>query len=122
MSEPSLKKVERPSVDTVFGLRWPFGAQAMALRSLAGSLALCVREDGTWYVNLPNVELRKGGLLVTPTQKGADPHEAIVAAWNDYGASDAVVVVSRPGYPRRVLRWNTFMWVDLDPNAVGAEP
>jgi hypothetical protein len=68
-------------------------------------------------VTLPHVSLRKDGLLSTPTQKGATPHDAIAEAWNAFSNAEAVVVVDVPGKPRRVLRWNTFMWVDLDPMA-----
>lgn len=104
------------AANSLFGIYWPHGAQVMALLSLAGDFALRVREDGTWYVSLPYVELRERGMLVSPTQKGGTPHEAIAAAWNQHSHADAVVVVTVPGKPRRVLRWNTFMWIDLDPN------
>lgn len=99
---------------TIFGFRWPYGGQCMALRTLS-ELSLCVREDGTWYVALPHVTLCRGGTATTPTQCGKDPSDALKQAWDAYGASDAIVLVDRPGAPRRTLRWNTFMWVDLDP-------
>jgi hypothetical protein len=103
--------------NSIFGMAWPYGAQVMALRSLAGEFALRVREDGSWYVTMSYVEVLKQGMLSSPTQKGATPQEAVFDAWTTYSAKNAVVVVSLPGKPRRVLRWDTCMWIDLDSQA-----
>lgn len=92
------------------GIEWPHGMQTMALRAL-GELALNVRADGTWYVNLPHVEIKNGAMLTTPTQTAPSPQKAIAEAWNTY--STGLVIVQHPGQPRRALRWNGFMWADV---------
>lgn len=90
--------------------------KALAMLSLVGwtGFDLKLREDGTWYVSL-NADIRDGGCLVGITTAQPTPEAAIEKTWamlTNIGPEQ--YVVAKPNGKRRAVRWNGFMWADVD--------
>lgn len=83
-----------------------------------GDASLKMRAPGDWYVSQSNVEVKEAGASVIsfPVGNGADPERAVL---NYFGELTSLkpkeyVVIGALGSKRRAVRWNGFMWADID--------
>jgi len=86
----------------------------LALTSLSPRTSyLSTDVGGRWYIHLGGVEIGNGHVLVSATERGASPQEAIEKTWDRYALnlkSDEFIRIS--SNKDRQLRWNGFMWAD----------
>jgi len=89
-------------------------AALQALLDFKGDAALHSREPGDWYVTLPSVSIKEGGLLVSVGNSGATPQEAVEKTWTKLTSlpNDHYIVASACS-GRRAVRWNGFMWAPI---------
>lgn len=100
-----------------------FDMKALALRALTNEFSLNLRQDGSWYVRLPGVEVievGRLGMLLSPNQSERSPEAAINAAWEDYAVKPYRVVINAYSPSRREVKWNGYMWEDCTPIKDGA--
>jgi hypothetical protein len=86
--------------------------KALAINALT-RFALHIRDDGSWYVSLPYVEIGGNGMLSSIPSNGATPEQAIEACWASLTKleDDRVIVThAMDTAARREVRWNGFMW------------
>ena len=85
-----------------------------AIKALCPNAALTSRDDGSWYVINHRVERREGGCLSGGHQSGEEPIEAIRELWEWMSEPGYYLVLNALGSDRKAVRWNGFMWVDVD--------
>lgn len=85
----------------------------LAFKALCMDAALRMDTSGRWYVDLPHVEMKRGGLL----SSGAAPRsvvqsEAVDLAWEWWtsGKNGDYIVIDAYTDRRRAVRWAGFMW------------
>ncbi len=83
----------------------------IALKAIDPDIALLCRSYGSWYLHF-SPEIGKPSVLESPTQSGKDPSAAVEEAWDQYSRADRVVLNSYKEN-RREVRWNGFMWEDV---------
>lgn len=98
-----------------------FDQKSEALASLA-PLEIRYREEenrighsAPWYVN-HDVEVKNGSMLTGTYGNGSSPAEAIEDHWHvltDLKAGE-YLVINAYGDRRRAVRWNGYMWADVD--------
>lgn len=68
--------------------------------------------DGDWYVKLPGLEIRKGGLLGGLSEFESNIVDAINAAWKRLTTLPAgqYIVIDAMKPSRRAYRWNGYAW------------
>ena len=92
--------------------------QKLEALSCLGEVSLMMRQPGNWYVHGPaGVEIKEEGCLASPTQRGATPRAAVEECWIQYTklAADRYLVVNAMARDsRRHIRWNGFMWQELE--------
>jgi hypothetical protein len=89
--------------------------KALAMLGLVGwtGFDLKLREDGTWYVSI-NADIRDGGCLVGVNTAKPTPEAAIEDTWKQLTDIEPdQYIVAKPGGKRRAVRWNGFMWSDV---------
>lgn len=86
-----------------------------AIQSLTGDASLKMRRPGNWYVNA-RMDLGGNGLLEGKYGNGATPEEAVENHWKIYTMlpPDRYVVVNGNFDGNRRLRWNGYMWREVD--------
>ena len=101
-------------------MTWEQMLQAIA--ALGGEPALRMRKPGDWYVEQRGVEVKQGSILASLYGNGATPEAAVRDHWQQLTdlKPDEVIVLSAAGPNRRHVRWNGFMWTDVDFTAVRA--
>lgn len=85
--------------------------------------AIYMREPGNWYVFLGGVCIKEKSLLASASgPTGTNPFDAIGKAWEVLTAlsPDEHIVIYRGNNNRRSLRWNGFMWADIEEDTDGA--
>ena len=93
--------------------------KAAALQALVGwyNFGLKMRCPGNWYVQHSGLERKEGGCLSGGLQNGKTPQEAVVQCC-DWATDDShpeyYLVVDAMGPKRRAVRWNGFMWEDVE--------
>ena len=87
-------------------------ARVLAALTGFGDFAIRMRREGDWYCSLPRVEIKRGGLLESPTQSAPTPEGAIDAAFAQYANPSERVIVDAYGPKRREVQWNGYMWED----------
>lgn len=90
--------------------------KALAIRSLTGAFgfSLNLRGEGDWYVSASRVSRKEGGCLSSDFTSGKTPDEA-VEQWWDWATDPKyyLVTTSKEGQ-RRAVKWNGFMWEDVN--------
>lgn len=90
----------------------------MAMKALAGNnTAIHARSESDWYVVVPSVEIGGNGILESPAVSGRTPQEAIELEWESLTKIKAgrFLVVNAMKSTRRHVRWNGYMWEDVQP-------
>jgi hypothetical protein len=86
-----------------------------ALFALGGDPSIRFRKIGDWYVN-QDVSVRDRDVMIGRFGNGVTPQEAIEEHWKELVESlepHQYLVVRQHG-ERRAVRWNGFMWTDVD--------
>jgi hypothetical protein len=90
-----------------------------ALQAL-GECSLKMRRPGDWYVAQPQKGVHSGGILRSPYGNGRTPEEAVENHWfaltSEVAPDEYVVLHPGDSVRRRAVRWNGFMWADVDEN------
>ena len=89
--------------------------KAAALDALH-KIELHIRKPGDWYVH-HGVEIGGDGLLIGSYGNGATPEEAVEDHWRklcDELPVGRYIVVNAMNNRRRHVRWNGYMWCDLE--------
>jgi len=96
-----------------------------ALKAISPEATLQMRKPNDWYCRLPGVELKNGITLQTVRGTGGSPGEAVAAAWiaatelpSSPDGGPYLVVNATDPKRRRAMRWNGFMWADVDEEPV----
>lgn len=93
--------------------------QMFAAIQALGEASLCMRRPGDWYVEQRGTwvkERASDSVLGNRYGNGETPEAAVRDHWRqhvDELRPDAFIVLSGSGKPRRHVRWNGYMWVDL---------
>lgn len=89
--------------------------KALAIKSLTGVFGfhLAMRGVGDWYVHHAGVSRKEGGCLVGGLQNGADPEDAVSQCW-EWMTDPKFYLVKNENGKRRTVKWNGFMWQDVD--------
>jgi hypothetical protein len=90
-----------------------------AILALEGSFHFSIspREDGSWYVSNTNASIRTGGCLRGVSGNGEHPLSAIEAHWTqltELKPGEYIVLSAIGGRQRRAVKWNGFMWADVN--------
>lgn len=85
-----------------------------AILALAPDACLRMRCSGDWYVSNGHIEIKDGCGLVSPTERGRTPEDAVEQHWGRLTnlPSDQCLVLDAYNDKRRQVRWNGFMWAD----------
>lgn len=94
----------------------------LALQAIAFALgcSLKMRSPGDWYVSLDGIDIKKGNMLIGAYGNGSNPEEAVNATWDRYvtniSAEECVAIttLTNDGRKRRYVRWNGYMWCDVE--------
>ena len=92
--------------------------KAMSLREIAGTenFSLNVRDDGSWYVFLENVNRHEGWGFTVPILHGRTPDEAILQCWEWAADPRFHLVIGEPHKKNyKGLRYNGSLWAEVDP-------
>lgn len=89
-------------------------AALQALLTFSGDAALHMRKPGNWYVSLPQVDLAVDGMLTSVGETGESPEDAVHATWETLTRAGAVLALRAMQPNRRNVKWNGFMWVDVE--------
>jgi hypothetical protein len=90
--------------------------KALAMVSLVGHFGFAIKlreDDGSWYVAI-DADIREKGCLVGITTAEPTPFAAVDKTWKLLTElqPDHYIVVKNAG-KRRAVRWNGFMWADV---------
>lgn len=88
---------------------------ARAMHAL-GDFRVTPLEKG-WRVSLKGVEIKEGGLLASKFGEASGIGESFRDLWHKLTRDlkpDHYLVCAAGGNARRALRWNGFMWKDVD--------
>jgi hypothetical protein len=88
--------------------------KAAALDAVA-DIRVCIRKPNDWYVD-QRIDVGGDGMLRGIYGNGTTPIEAIEDHWQQLVVNLApgrYLVIDAAGEKRRHVRWNGFMWVDL---------
>jgi hypothetical protein len=93
--------------------------KCMAIQALTGffGFALSIRKEGDWYVSYSGLERCEGSCLSSGCCNGKTPQEAVEACWKWATNPHYYMVVHAYDPNRRAVRWNGFMWEDVDEEA-----
>jgi hypothetical protein len=86
-----------------------------ALQAL-GETRLAMRRPGNWYVDQRGVEVGGDGMLAGLYGEGEMPINAVDDHWKKYVTNlpaDKYIVIGAYTDKRRQVRWNGFMWEDV---------
>ena len=88
--------------------------KATAIVGLVGQFdfALKLRDTGTWFVHT-NAERKEGGCLSSGCDIEPTPQEAIGHYWDWITDHNYYMVLNAYGPNRRAVKWNGFMWKDV---------
>jgi hypothetical protein len=81
-----------------------------------GEASLKMAKPGTWYVDQPGVDIKastRDGKALDLT--GETPEKAVVARWA--ALTGGALVEHKRGRLLRRVRWNGFMWADVQEDA-----
>lgn len=86
--------------------------QFKALKALADDAYLSMDLDGSWFVNLPHVEIKHGSILSGFGEHKETPEGAIASCFAELTRLpiDQYVVIDSMSKDRKAFRWNDFMW------------
>lgn len=87
----------------------------LALKALDPGAFICVRQQGDWYCHV-NAEISSKSLLTSPRSSGRTPLEAVDDMWSRYMnlKPDEHIVINAYTDKRRAVKWNGFMWSDVN--------
>lgn len=90
--------------------------KALAIKSLTGlfGFSLNMRGVGDWYVSANGVHRKEGGCLSGGFTSGKTPDEAVEQWWDWATDPGYYLVTSNRDGQRRAVKWNGFMWEDVD--------
>jgi hypothetical protein len=96
-------------------MTWEQKAQAILALNGWENFSLHLREDGSWYVS-DATEIRDGGILRGVSGNGTSPVQAILAHWQQLTELETgqYVVMRAMKENRRAVKWNGFMWADVN--------
>lgn len=93
-----------------------------ALDKLAGVGELRMRAPGNWFCS-HRVDIKDRSILRGGAGNGVNPEEAVLNQWERLTTdlkSHEYIVIDRGSGPRRAVRWNGYMWDDVDEKAEAA--
>ena len=85
-----------------------------ALGALCFAPALHMRKPGDWYVSMLGVERKEGPCLSGGCISEPTPEAAVDAKWEWAIDPRYYLVINAMRDKRRAVRWNGFMWEDVD--------
>lgn len=85
-----------------------------ALARMCTDVSLFMRKPGDWGVLIPHVERKEGAVLSGGGLNGKDPESAVESAWQWATDSKFYLVIKAFNATRRAVKWNGFMWVDVE--------
>lgn len=91
-----------------------------ALGAISFNPALHMRKPGDWYVSLSGVERKEGGCLSSGCVSEATPEMAVESKWAWAINPNHYLVINAMRDNRRAVRWNGFMWEDVDEHQLSA--
>lgn len=95
-----------------------------AMKGLGVYPTLQMRAPGDWYVTLPSVEIGGDGLLCSAGESGTSPANAVAKTWLQIATLEPPrrLVIRAMQNSRREVRWNGFMWEDVEKLALVGPP
>lgn len=86
-----------------------------ACKALKEEISLKMRKPGDWYVS-QGIECKDGPFLKSKYGNGTTPQEAVENHWIELTVlqPDQYLVIGGNKPDRRCVRWNGFMWEDID--------
>lgn len=91
--------------------------QKLAAMQALGEVVLKMLEPGTWLCRIPR-EVKDDALLRSVSGRGTTPEAAVGDCWQyvtELKPREAIVVSDSP---RRYVRWNGYMWADVDAEGI----
>ena len=88
-----------------------------ALKVLSHDTHIGMTDDGSWYVNVPHVEVKKGSILASASSFGDTVEYAINSCFDDLTTlphDKYVVKNAMSKKDRKAFLWNGFMWEQID--------
>lgn len=82
-----------------------------------GEVSLKMRKPGDWYVS-QNIEVKSGGVLHSVYGNGSTPKKAVENHWEKLTVlkSSQYIVLNFCDDNRRAVKWNGFMWEEIEEN------
>lgn len=88
-----------------------------AIKAIGGmDTAITMRSPGDWHVTGTRIEIAHDGMLLSTTEHGRSPQEAVELRWKqltELTGKQTHLVLNAYGDNRRHVRWNGYMWVDV---------
>jgi len=84
-----------------------------ALMAICPEVSLKMRKPGDWFVSIPWVSRREGSVLSSGCDSAKSPEEAVAQRF-EWATNPKFYLVTTVNSCRRAVKWNGFMWADVD--------
>jgi hypothetical protein len=94
-------------------MTWIEAYKALSALCHVGDVAIRMDVNSNWYVSLSSVERKEGGCLSSGGSHEATIEQAVMKKWHWAIDPQYYLVINAMLPSRRAVRWNGFMWQDV---------